>query len=222
MRIIDLSHSVHDRMQVFPGDRPPAIKALLNHEDDGCQVSRLQLCVHVGTHMDAPVHFVAGGPSIDIIPCERFVGKGILIDATTVPAGQPIASGLLTRCPADLSSADFAIFRTGWDSRYGTEKYFRHPYLSPEFARLLVEKGVSLVGLDTMSVDRTIAENETTTGDPRQYPVHDILLGNGVLIVENLCRLDQVGDLDGVYAFLPLKLKGGDGSPVRAVFMTSG
>jgi kynurenine formamidase len=219
--VIDLSHALHDRMQIFPGDQPPEIKALLNHEDDGCLVSQLKTGVHAGTHIDAPIHFVAGGASIDTIPCQRFIGNGLLIDATAVAESQVIGSDEIAPYLGDLSDGDFAIFRTGWDRFYGTDKYFQHPFLSPDCAHLLVEKGVSLVGLDAMSVDRTIIQETAITADMHQFPVHEILLGSGVLIVENLCRLDRLIDLDGRFAFFPLKVKGADGSPVRAVFLAN-
>lgn len=57
MAIIDLSHRIHSEMSVFPGDRSPVIRAQLNHANDGCQVSQLEIGAHLGTHIDAPVHF---------------------------------------------------------------------------------------------------------------------------------------------------------------------
>lgn len=229
MRVIDLSHRIHDKMQIYPGDRPPSIKALLNHEHDGCLVSQLTLCVHAGTHIDAPIHFVAGGGSIDAFPCERFVGTGVLIDATAFSENQMIDSGVLEPYPEEMLAGNFAIFKTGWDRHYGTDDYFLHPFLSPDCARRLVELGVLLVGIDSMSVDPTLTDsysgsskNDQTGVGKLHFPVHDIFLGNDVLIVENLRGLEKLAGLSGQYAFLPLKIREGDGSPVRAVFMTSG
>ena len=228
MRVIDLSNSIHDKMQIFPGDQPPVIKALLNHVQDGCLVSQMKLCVHAGTHIDAPAHFIAGGDSIDTIPCDRFIGKGVLIDATVCAENQAIGAEVLIPHSEDLSPGDFVVFRTGWDRFYGSEKYYQHPFLASECARRLIAMGVSLVGIDAMSVDQTLTHHlsgpsENIQAKPKEhhFPTHDILLGNGVLIVENLCRLDDLIGLDGRFAFFPLKIKGADGSPVRAVFLTN-
>ena len=226
MTIIDISHSIHEHMQIFPGDQAPVIKALLDHDQNSCLVSQMTLCVHAGTHMDAPVHFIADGDSIDHIPCDRFIGKGILIDVTALDESQAIGADVLIHQSEDLSPGDFVIFRTGWDRFYDTDKYFRHPFLSSECARHLIEMGVSLVGIDAMSVDQTLIDhlsgpsgNNPAIPGKHHYPAHDTLLGNGVLIVENLCRLDELIGLDGRFAFFPLKIKGADGSPVRAVFL---
>ena len=87
--------------------------------------------------------------------------------------------------------------------------------------------GVSLVRTDALNVDPTYhdsrdpdpAAKALPDEDAYGYPVHDILLGNDILIVENLCNLDHIKPVKGLYSFLPLKLKGSDGSPIRAVFM---
>jgi len=128
----------------------------------------------------------------------------------------------------EIAQGDFVIFRTGRDKYFGTPKYYLHPYLSAEGARILVRMGVSLVGVDALNVDPTY--NGSMDSDPSAkdlpdegeygYPVHDILLGNDILIVENLCNLDNIKQVKGVYSFLPLKLKDSDGSPIRAVFIT--
>jgi len=127
----------------------------------------------------------------------------------------------------EIVEGDFVIFRTGRDKYFGTPRYFSHPYLSAGGARLLVEKGVALVATDALNIDPTYSGNPDSDPSFKKlpdekeygYPVHDILLGNDVLIVENLCNLDKVPRSKGVYSFLPLKLKGTDGSPIRAVFI---
>lgn len=118
------------------------------------------------------------------------------------------------------------ILKTGWDRYFGTARYLQHPYLSVDAGGLLVKHGVSLVGIDALNVDAsypTVMAPESFKADSKEsvgdgYPIHDILLGNDILIVENLCNLDAVKQRRGFYSFLPLKLKGSDGSPIRAVF----
>jgi kynurenine formamidase len=227
MKIIDLSHTIHDEIQIYPGDPVPSIKRGLTHEKDYCHVDVLTLGSHTGTHIDAPYHFLKKGKKIDELPVQRFVGDGVLIDVSAKSDRDLIEPGDIEPYASDIAEGDFVVFRTGRDKYFGTAKYYLHPYLSAEGARLLVKKGVSLVGVDALNVDPTYnagkdsdpAAKELPDEEAYGYPVHDILLGNDVLIVENLCNLDKIKAVKGVYSFLPLKLKDSDGSPIRAVFI---
>ena len=227
MEAIDLTHTIHDEIQVFPGDPVPSISPGLTHEKDFCHVDLLKLGSHTGTHIDAPYHFLKDGQRIDEIPVERFVGEGVLIDVSAKSDRELIEPDEVERYEDEITQGDFVVFRTGRDRYFGTSKYYLHPYLSAEGARLLVKMGVSLVGIDALNIDPTYygsSDSDPSAKDlPDEekygYPVHDILLSNNILIVENLCNLDKVKQVKGVYSFLPLKLKDSDGSPIRAVFM---
>jgi kynurenine formamidase len=226
MQVIDLSHTIHDDIQIYPGDPMPSIDRGLTHEKDYCHVDLLKLGSHTGTHIDAPYHFLNNGQRIDEIPVHRFIGRGILIDVSAKSAREPIDSDDLKPHATDLTKGDFVILKTGWDQYFGTAKYYFHPYLSAEGARLLVDMGVALVGVDSLNVDPTYyagkdsdpAAEDLPDEESYGYPVHDLLLSNDVLIVENLCNLDKIKAVDGIYSFLPLKLKDSDGSPIRAVY----
>ncbi|NRQ39915.1 cyclase family protein, partial [Nonomuraea sp. NN258] len=105
------------------------------------------------------------------------------------------------------------LVATGWDGYWGTEEYPRHPYLTEEAARLLVERGVRTVGIDALSVDPTPAED---------FPAHRVLCGAHAVIAENLRGLDRLLDAQQAgrrveVSLLPIKLAGADGAPVRAV-----
>jgi kynurenine formamidase len=227
MRIIDLSHTIHDDIQVYPGDPLPSIGRGLTHEKDYCHVDVLTLGSHTGTHIDAPYHFLKNGEKIDELPVVRFVGEGVLVDVSAKSDRELIEPGDIEPYQTEIATGDFVIFKTGRDKYFGTSRYYRHPYLSAEGARFLLKMGVSLVGIDALNVDPTYhgsrdpdpAAKELPDEEAYGYPVHDILLGNDILIVENLCNLDQIKPAKGLYSFLPLKLKGSDGSPIRAVFM---
>ena len=226
MQVIDLTHTIHDDIQIHPGDPKPSIRRGLTHEKDYCHVDLLKLGSHTGTHIDAPYHFLKDGQRIDEIPVQRFIGNGILIDVSGKSERELIDSADLESSASEINNGDFVILKTGWDRYFGTPQYYLHPYLSAGGARLLVEKGVSLVGVDALNVDPTYyASNDSNSAAkdlPDEasygYPVHDILLSNNVLIVENLCNLDKIEAIKGIYSFLPLKLKDSDGSPIRAVF----
>jgi len=227
MNIIDLSHTIHDDIQIYPGDPVPSIKRGLTHEQDYCHVDVLTLGSHTGTHIDAPYHFLKEGNKIDELPVQRFVGKGVLVDVSGKSDRELIEPGDVEPYQNEIAAGDFVILKTGRDKYFGMSQYYLHPYLSPEGAQLLWKMGVSLVGIDAMNVDPTYPDSQDS--DPSAialpaeeeygYPVHDILLGNDILIVENLCNLDKIKQVKGVYSFLPLKLKDSDGSPIRAVFM---
>jgi arylformamidase len=227
MKVIDLSHTIHDDIQIYPGDPQPSISRGLTHEKDYCHVDVLTLGSHTGTHIDAPYHFLKEGKTIDELPVERFVGEGVLVDVSAKSDRELIEPGDIEPYETEIAQGDFVILKTGRDKYFGTSRYYRHPYLSAAAALVLLKMGVSLVGIDALNVDPTYygsMDSDSAAKDlPDEaqygYPVHDILLGNDILIVENLCNLDQIIPVKGVYSFLPLKLKGSDGSPLRAVFM---
>ena len=227
MEIIDLSHTIHNEIQIYPGDPVPSIGRGLTHEEDYCHVDVLTLGSHTGTHIDAPFHFLADGKKIDEIPVERFVGEGVLIDVTAKSDREIIQPEDLEPFLSKINQGDFVIFKTGRDKFFGSSKYYLHPYLSAEGANILCKMGVSLVGIDAMNIDPTYYDRpdadplatELPDEEEYGYPVHDVLLGNDILIVENLCNLGQIKAVKGLYSFLPLKLRDSDGSPIRAIFL---
>ena len=228
MKIIDLSHTIHDEIQIYPGDPVPSIRRGLTHDKDYCHVDVLTLGSHTGTHIDAPFHFLKKGKKIDEFPVQRFVCDGVLIDVSAKSDRDRIEPRDIEPYSDKIAGGNFVIFKTGRDKCFGTPQYYLHPYLSAEGARLLLAMGVSLVGIDALNVDPTYhagkasdpAAKDLPDEETYGYPVHDILLGNDILIVENLCNLDRIKPVRGVYSFLPLKLKDSDGSPIRAVFIT--
>jgi len=228
MKVIDLSHTIHNGIQIYPGDPTPSINRFLTHEKDYCHVDILKLGSHTGTHIDAPYHFLKKGMKIDEIPAHRFFGNGVLLDVSGKSDRALIEARDIEPYRSEIKKGDFTVFRTGWDKYFGTPRYFQHPYLSAEGAGLLVEMGVVLVGIDAMNIDSThqeVMDPDQPVKDAGQktedyaYPAHDVLLGNNILIVENLCNLDKIKQVRGLYSFLPLKLKDTDGSPIRAVYI---
>ena len=227
MNIIDLSHTIHDDIQIYPGDPVPSISRGLTHEEDYCHVDVLTLGSHTGTHIDAPYHFLKQGKKINELPVERFVGEGVLIDASGKTDRSFIEPEDVEPYQNEIANGNFVIFRTGWDKFFGSSRYYLHPFLSPEVARFLVKLGVTLVGIDALNIDPTYQEvtvpdlpaNDLPDENEYGYPVHNILLVNDILIVENLRNLDKIPQIKGIYSFLPLKLKDSDGSPIRAVFL---
>jgi kynurenine formamidase len=204
-RLIDLSHPLRTGMPVFPSDPEVVLEPVGVLEP--WRVSRLGLGTHSGTHIDAASHYVPDGSTIDRYPLERFVLPAY-VAPVQVAAGEAIHwRALQAVLPRDLDGLAVLV-HTGWDQYWGDAAAVDHPYLGDDAATALVAGGVTLVGTDGLNVDATAAG--TTHA-------HAVLLGADVLIVENLTGL---GALEPgrpyLCAFVPLRLEGADGSPIRA------
>lgn len=207
MKVIDLTHVIHEDMQVFPGTEPPRLTVGNTIEKDGFRETALFLYSHTGTHMDTPAHMLEGAAELDKLPVSTFCGKAAVI---------PCLKGKISMAEVDAyrdiaDKAEFIIFHTGQDSLWGKEGYFDAPVPEAEVIRYAVDTGKKGVGIDCMSVD------------PMDWPMpnHFMLFGAGMVIVENLCNLDEAsGKLVDFFA-LPLKYRNADGAPVRAVAIVS-
>jgi len=200
-RYIDLTRTIVDEQAVYPGDDATSLKRSRNLSIDGFNNHRLQISMHSGTHIDGPMHMSDSPLYIDQMPLEKFVGSGVLLDVR----GQNEI--LLKEEYVDrIAERSIVLFWTGRDEIFGNREYFvENPFITEEFAKLLVEKKVKAVGFDSSSPDRY------------PYPVHGILFSNGVLIIENLTNL---ASLQGVVNFevltLPLKIHA-DSSIARVI-----
>ncbi|MFN8592892.1 MAG: cyclase family protein [Thermomicrobiales bacterium] len=205
--MFDLTQRLTPNIPRFPGDPEVRIEPLPDMEP--WQVSRLALGTHSGTHMDAPKHRIAGGAGIDAYDPERFLGAGLVIDATGFPDNSAIPASVLDAIRTRVWPGWFAVIRTGWDQYWGDPRYFTHPWLSPELATALVTLAAGLVAIDALSVDSTVDAGSEA---------HEILLGADRLIAENLRGLERLtAPSPFMFAFLPLALAGADGSPARVV-----
>jgi arylformamidase len=198
--VIDISVPVHSGLVVWEGDSAPLIERVRSIEEgDGYNLSRLVLSAHTGTHVDAPLHFIDEGESVEQLPLEALIGPALVVDARD--AGEEIDADTVGR-EVDATT-ERVIFATRnselWDSGGFTSDFVG---VSPEAAALLVERGARLVGIDYLSV-----------GSPE---VHRTLLSNGVVLLEGL---DLRGIEAGHYRLvcLPLNFAGADGAPARVV-----
>jgi arylformamidase len=166
---------------------------------DMADVTALSMGAHVGTHIDAPAHAHPGGAGVEAVPLDALIGAAIVVD---VPAGATVDADLLQRAALPPDSRR-VLLRTG---ARGEDPAPEGAPLSLGGARYLVERGIVLLGTDTMSV--------APAGDP--MPVHRLLLGAGVVIVEGL-RLAAARPGPCRLICLPLLIAGADGAPARAV-----
>ena len=209
-RVVDLSHPLDDRTQVYPGDPTVRLSAARSLERDGYRVSHLHLGSHSGTHLDAPSHVVEDGATVDALPLDLLVGPAVVVDLRDLGPREPVE---WERLAAHVRPGRMLVLHTGWSREWGSVAYEDHPYLSAETAGELVDAGVRVVGIDALSVDETGGE---------AFPAHEALLGAGVVVVENLTGLAALDHPEPVLSLLPLPLRGADGSPVRAVALLPG
>ena len=199
-------------MSVYPGDEPPSRVAHATHAADGYRAETVTLTSHTGTHIDAPRHTEADGAPLSAFPPERFVFEAHRVDCRGLEDREPIGP---ERLPGVEATADceMVVFWTGWDAHWGTDRYVDHPFVAPETATALADRGLSL-GLDTLNPDPTPSPN-AASDEPAGLAAHHALLGADCLVVENLTNLDRLGERFELRAY-PMAL-GGDGAPVRAV-----
>ncbi len=196
---IDLSVTVNEQTPVYPGDAPVKVESAGKIERDGFNDHVVSINTHVGTHIDAPLHMIAGGVTLDQIPIFQFVGRGREVELSE-------SFNIENLRQANIQEGDIVLFRTDMSEHYHELVYFEdYPVISEEIAQYLVDRKVKMVGVDTGSVD--IADG---------FPIHKILLGGNVLIIENLTNLNKLtGKNFTVYA-LPIKLDI-DGAPARVI-----
>jgi arylformamidase len=199
----DITRPVRSGTPVWPGDAPCRIGWTGRLAQDGANVSELRMSAHTGTHADGPYHVLADGARIGDVPLDAFLGPAVVLDASDL--GEIDVAWLEHHLP---KTAARVLLRTGaWGS--GDAFPSAWPALSESAARLLVSRGVQLLGTDAPSPDAI---------ESPDLPVHRILLGAGVAIVENLL-LDGIAPGEYDLIALPLRLAEADASPVRAVLV---
>lgn len=198
--IIDLSVLLNSDTPVYPGDPNVKIERAGVISRDGFCDHSLSLNTHVGTHIDAPMHMVEGGKSLDEFSPNRFIGRGKYIEVKNLEFSLDDVKD------ADIQEGDIVLFHTGLSKKYDKpDEYFeQYPDIPESIAEYLVQQKVSMVGVDMCGPDHP------------EFPVHKILLSNDVLIIENLTNLDQLDNKEFRVIALPLKLDI-DGSPARVV-----
>ena len=211
-KLIDLSYRLEPTTPVYLNYPPVRVEILESTRYtvmDGrrsLNSSKISQGLHCGTHMDAPFHFFDNGLSIDQVPLEVCVGRALMIDVRNQLRDGRIGVPHLKPFEARIREIHRIIVHTGWSHMWGRPEFFTgHPVFTPEAGQFILECGVRLVGVDFPSVDLP------------PFPIHLLLLGNGIIIVENLTNLPALTREEFEFIVLPLKLTGRDGSPVRAV-----
>ncbi|MDW7674085.1 MAG: cyclase family protein [Bacillota bacterium] len=208
MKQIDLTQIISADMPVYPGTEQPELVEACTLAEHGFKELKLTMYTHTGTHMDSPAHLFSDGLTLDQFPISQFTGPAIVVDCSNLAPGSNITADHLSAIEG-IELVDFILFYTGWDKKWGSEEYFEsYPTLSACAATKIVDMKLKGVGVDAISVE---------PADMAELKIHQILLGNNILIIENLTMLDQLVGSKFAFSCYPLKIAAADGSPIRAV-----
>lgn len=214
MQLIDLTHMLETGMPVFPGSEPAGLEKTARFESEGYNETQLQLSSHTGTHIDCGRHFIKDGHDTGTTAPDRFFGNGLVIDCRSLNHPRIITKSRLLLYKERLEKAEFVLFHTGWSRYWGGNDYYRDfPVPDADTARYLCQFRLKGIGTDTISFDPV---------ESHDYTVHKILLSSGISLIENLTNLEALPEDGFLFCCFPLKIKEGDGSPVRAVGIVTG
>ncbi len=200
---------------MYPGGTPLSLEKKADLEKDGYYLNAFRMGEHTGTHVDAPLHFVPGTSTVEAIAPEKLVAPGFVLDVES-KCGNPdyrlsaedVAA--FERKHGRIPAGSIVLVRTGWSKRWSDPKSYvnllHFPGLSVEAARVLADRGVAGVGIDTLSVDY---------GPSQDYPVHRILHGREIYHIENVAGLDRIPAVGATIVVAPLPIRGGSGAPCR-------
>jgi kynurenine formamidase len=229
VRIVDLTHPLSPQSLYWPTGSPFEHNRLawgVNEAGYWYAAAEFSSPEHLGTHLDAPIHFAERGWTTTDIPVERFLAPAAVVDISKRPATNADAA-LVPRdvttwedANGELMPGSILIVRTGWSERWPDwERYYgsttpkdpatlHFPGVSREAAALLVERGVSGVGIDTASID---------PGMSTTFDTHRVLAAANIFSLENLTNLDDLPSTGAVIVALPMKIEGGTGGPARVL-----
>jgi kynurenine formamidase len=217
MRPIDVSHTVYHGLETYPGLPAPIVCDFLSREQskrlyaEGTtfQIARVELVANTGTYVDAPFHRYEGGADLAGLDLAALAH----VEGIVVSVAEQQKRAIDANAFAGLDVRGKAVLvHTGWDRHWETPAYFAgHPFLIRQAAEYLRDNGARIVGIDSLNID--------DTGDGTR-PVHTILLGAGIPIVEHLCCLQDLPPSGFRFHAVPVKFQGVGTFPVRAYAIT--
>jgi arylformamidase len=210
---IDVSHEIEHGMVTYPGLPGPLICDYLSREASRShyaagvefQINKIEMVANTGTYLDAPFHRYADGADLAQLPLECVANLDAVVVRVASGSGRSISAGVFQGM--DLKGKAVLVC-TGWDRHWRTDHYLSgHPFLTGDAAELLRDSGAVLVGIDSLNIDDI---------EDLSRPVHSILLGSGVLIVEHLCNLRSLPSAGFRFSAVPAKVVRFGSWPVRA------
>jgi len=206
VRVSDLTHAFRNGMPVFPGLPEPSFEPIARVEEDGYAMTRYAMLNHIGTHVDAPAHQIAGGDTLDEIPLDRLVTDALTIDVSHRDPHGAIPLAELEPQLDKVREGDIVLFYSDNARNYGTDAYWTGwSYPGVDASRALIERGVSAVGFDGPSADPV---------DSTTFDLHRVWLGAGRMILENVNITDRLPERVLVVV-APMKVERANGAPTR-------
>jgi kynurenine formamidase len=214
VRLIDLSHTIEHGMTTYPGLPGPIICDYLSREAsrgryaEGVefQIGKIEMVANTGTYIDSPFHRYSDGRDLSLLPLDSLAALDAIVVRVSPGAGRAISAEVFRSLQLERKAV---LVQTGWDRYWRTERYLSggHPFLTGDAAAFLVDAGVALVGIDSLNIDDMADLSR---------PVHTILLGNEVPVVEHLCNLGKLPEREFHFFAVPAKVAGVGTWPVRA------
>ena len=201
-----------EELSRIPSFPQPHIRQISRIPEHRTNVTEVHMVVHHGTHIDAPRHFIADGPTMDEVPLDRLYGPGVIWHFDVADGGIVDVADLERATPR-MRPGDIVLIDTSRSRYINTERYMQHACLTGEAAAWLVENGAKLVGIDCPTPDLASPLRPPDFA----FPVHYTLLSRGVLIAEHVTNLAQLAGKRAEIMFLGLNIAGSDGAPVRPV-----
>jgi kynurenine formamidase len=211
--LVDVSHVVEHGMVTYRGLPAPLVCEFLSREQSRAHyapgtefhIGKIEMVANTGTYLDSPFHRYASGKDLSELPLDRLANLEGVVIPVDLSKRRAIGRG-------DFKGHDLrgkaVLVRTGWDAHWRTDQYFAgHPFLTKDAAEYLLEAGVALVGIDSLNIDETTDLSR---------PVHSLLLGGEVPIVEHLRGLDRLPGEGFRFFAVPVKVKNMGTFPVRA------
>ncbi len=212
-KLLDLSHTIEHGMITYKGLPAPIICDYLSREASRARyaegtefhIGKIEMVANTGTYLDSPFHRYAHGKDMSELPLASLAE----LESVVVRAANFSQRAITHEALRSLNVRGKAVLiHTGWDQHWRMEQYFEsHPFLTADAAKYLAEEGARLVGIDSFNIDST---------DDGHRPVHTILLGAEIPIVEHLCGLEQLPEHGFRFSAVPVKVKGFGTFPVRA------
>lgn len=182
-------------------------------------ITHMEMATHMGTHVDAARHFVPEGKTIDQYPMERFVGPGVVLDLRR-EGPVPVTADDLRAARPEIRSGDIVLLYFGYADHFrDPAAYQSHPYLTAEAAEFLMERRINILGVDTITPDLPGIHRPPGF----DFPVHTRLLGEDILIIENLgVGLKRILNRRVTLAAVPFQIEGADASPITPLALVEG
>jgi arylformamidase len=215
---VDLSHTIYEGLITYKGLPAPIICDFLSRKDSrkfydadtSFQIGRIDMVANTGTYLDSPFHRFEDGKDLSQLELSGLAGLDAVVARVTGLASRAVDREVFL--PLDVRGKAVLV-DTGWSRHWATEQYFEgHIYLTRDAAEYLRDAGATLVGIDSYNID------DTSDG---ARPVHTVLLGAGIPIVEHMCNLESLPTSGFTFTAAPVKVKGMGTFPVRA-FATLG